>query len=145
MFSPFWPSLPGPGCPPNELFLAQIFLETRLGVGNLRPASGPPSKVIWPSAPLPNCSNCMNCLVMLHFTILPSLQLIVLNTYKELLVSNRTINMLYVLFCAFVISCGNQAWISLKFHNFPCFTDILNSKEQNCWWKISTAFQSLQS
>jgi len=51
----------------------------------------------------------MNCLVMLHFTILPSLQLIVLNTYKELLVSNRTINMLYVLFCAFVISCGNQA------------------------------------
>ena len=39
------------------------------------------------------------------------------------------INVLYVVFCAFVINCANQEWISLKLHKFPSFTEILNSKE----------------
>jgi len=56
-----------------------------------RAGSGPPSKIIQPAPPLPKSNNCMNRLVVLHFTILPSLQLLVLNTYKELLTRNRTL------------------------------------------------------
>jgi len=37
---------------------------------------GQPSKIIRLADPLANCSNCMARLVVLHFTILPSLQLI---------------------------------------------------------------------
>jgi len=42
------------------------------------------------AVPSPNCSNCMARLVVLYFMNLPSLQLLELNTYEELLVENRT-------------------------------------------------------
>jgi len=44
-------------------------------------------------------------LVVLYFMNLPSLQLLVLHTYEEL---HWSINVLYLVFCAFIMNCGNQ-------------------------------------
>ena len=57
-----------------------------------RARSGPPSKIIRPAATLPNCSNCTARLVVLHFTILPSLQFLG-TTYEK---RHCTINVLCV-------------------------------------------------
>jgi len=67
-------------------------------------------------------------LVVLYFINLPSLQLLVLNTYEELLTRSSidAINALYAAFYAFVMNCGNQELIWLNFRQFPRFN---NSKE----------------
>jgi len=41
--------------------------------------------------PFTNCSNCMVRLVVLYIMKLPSLQLLLLHTYEELRVRNRTV------------------------------------------------------
>ena len=76
--------------------------------GNLGPAGR-----IRSVAALPNCSNCMARLVALYFMNLPSLQILVLNTYEEVLTRNSTdaINVLFVTFCAFVMNCDIQELI----------------------------------
>jgi len=40
MFSPFWPSIPGPWRQPNKLFLAQVCLETMLSSAFVEPLIG---------------------------------------------------------------------------------------------------------
>ena len=62
-------------------------------------------------SPFTNCSNCMARLVVLHFMNLPSLQHLVYlsgTTYEKL---QCTINVLCVVFCAFVLNCENQELI----------------------------------
>jgi len=63
------------------------------GVGNLRPAGQiRPGKRNHPArSPFTQCSNCMARLVVLYFMNLPSLQHLVLYTYEELLMRNRTV------------------------------------------------------
>jgi len=58
-----------------------------------------------------NLSNCMARLVVLCFMNLPYLWGI---TYEK---PHCTINVLYVVFCAFVMNCENQELIWFKFHN----------------------------
>jgi len=70
-----------------------------------RAGPGPPSKIIRPAASLPMCSNCKDPLVVLHFMNLPSLPYLLLKTYEELLMKNRTA----------------QELIWLKVHKFPRF------------------------
>ena len=56
-------------------------------IGNLRPAKqNHPAR-----SPFANCSHCMARLVVLHFMSLRSLQILVLYTYEELLMRNRTV------------------------------------------------------
>ena len=56
-------------------------------VGNLRPAKqNHPAR-----SPFTNCSHCMARLVVLYFMSLRSLQILVLYTYEELLMRNRTV------------------------------------------------------
>ena len=76
----------------------------------------PSSKIIRPTAPLPNCINCMAHLSVLYFMNLPSLQLLVLHTYEK---PHCAINVLYVAFWAFVVKYENQELIWLKFHKLP--------------------------
>jgi len=70
-------------------------------------------------------------LVVLHFTNLPPCNFLYWILTRNYLNEKPhcTVNILYVVFCGFVINCENQEWISLKFHKFPRFTDILNSEK----------------
>jgi len=111
-----------------------------------------PTARIWPAkqnhqarSPFTNCSNFIAHLMVWHFMNLPSLQLLALHTYEELILRNRSvIKVLYVVFWAFVMNCENQTLILLKFHKLVSFNEIINCRERNCWWKISTARHSVQ-
>jgi len=46
--------------------------------------------------------------VVLYFMNLPSLQLLVLHTYAELLMRNCTVHVLNVVFSIFFMNCENQ-------------------------------------
>ena len=56
-----------------------------------RTGTGPPSKIIRLVAPLPNCSICVARFFVLHCMNLASLQLLVLYTYEQILMRNRTV------------------------------------------------------
>jgi len=56
-----------------------------------RDRSGPSSKIITARRPFKNCSNCIAHLVVFHFMNLPSLQLLLLYIYEEILMRNRTV------------------------------------------------------
>ena len=71
----------------TELVLNFHLTVCKAGVGNLRPA-----KQNHPAcSPLANSSNCMARLVAIYFMNSPSLPLLVLNTYEELFIGNRTV------------------------------------------------------
>jgi len=76
----------------NYSFCKAYSIHLHQGSATYGPRAGfrPPSKIIRPAALSENCSNCMARLAALYFMNLPSLQLLALNTYKELLIRNRT-------------------------------------------------------
>ena len=86
----------------------------------LRAGWGPPSKIIPPGAPLPNCINCMARLVLLYFMNLPSLQHLVFHTYEK---PHSALNVLYVPFWVLVVKYENQRLIWLIFHKSPGFNN----------------------
>jgi len=57
---------------------------------------------------------------------LSPLQRLVLHTYEKL---HRALNVLYVLFWAFVVNFDYQALFLFMFHKLAIFNDIINSKE----------------
>jgi len=78
-----------------------LFRTAGVGTGRIWPAKqSHPARSLFA-----NCSNFMAHPVVLHFMNLPSLPLLVLHTYEE---PQCAINVLYVLFWAFVMKCENK-------------------------------------